>query len=53
MLITKKSGQGDVKYYSSNENVIKINEDGELTAVGNGQAEIKAFVISVKLFIKV
>ena len=42
----QKSGQGDVKYYSSNENVIKINEDGELTAVGNGQAEIKAFVIS-------
>lgn len=42
----QKSGQGDVKYYSSNENVIKISKDGVVTAIGSGEAEVKAFVIS-------
>lgn len=42
----QKEGQGIVQYYSSDENVVRVDENGEVVAVGEGTAEVKAFVVS-------
>lgn len=42
----QKDGPGIIQYYSSDENVVRVDENGEVVAVGEGTAEVKAFVVS-------